>query len=218
MMKKLIVITCLLLPVLLTGNSRSDYIKTMSAAIKMLFESTEIEEYVQVANTFERISLVEEDKWHPHYYLALTKAIMSTLVSESEKKDGMLDQAQTALDNAMAIYQTPHSELVAIQGFIHMLRIPIDASSRGPQYSGLAMKEISKSIELNPENPRAHYIMANMQMGTARFFGNDYTQACTSLEESLRLFKSQVDPKHPLDPLWGQDWAETLNGQCKESP
>ena len=207
-----------MIPGFLAGRSSSDYLKTMTATIKMLFESNEIEEYVQVANTFERISLVEEDKWHPYYYLALTKIIMSTKVSDSEKVDRFLDHAQDALDKAMAVHQAPHSEMVAIQGFIHMLRIPVDAASRGPEYSGLAMHEISKSIELNPENPRAHYIMANMQMGTARFFGNDYTMACKSLGESLRLFEKKVKPEHPLDPAWGIDWAEALTSQCKESP
>jgi len=217
-MKKLVLLTCILIPFFLTGKSTSDYIKTMNANIKMLFESDNIEEYTQVANTFERISMVEEDKWHPMYYLALTKILMSTRTTEAEDIDVYLDQAQAALDKAVALYKAPHSELVALQGFIHMLRIPVDAASRGPQYSGMAMTELSKSIELGPENPRAHYIMANMQIGTARFFGNDYSQACKTLEESIRLFENQTNPQHPLDPFWGKDWAQALTTQCKQSP
>ena len=217
-MKKLIFTIGIFIPLLLIGRMTSDYIQVMQAAITHLFQSNKIDEYLAVANTFERVALAEKDEWHPHYYLALTKILMSTHSTEAEDIDKYLDQAQAALDMAKALHKSPHSEVVALQGFIHMLRIPVDAATRGPQYSGLAMSEISKSIALGSENPRAHYIMANMQMGTARFFGNDNTEACKSLKKSLQLFEGQKTSTHPLDPQWGHEWAKALSNQCKQSP
>lgn len=217
-MKKRFIILALFYPLLLIGNNNSDYIKAMKAAIKDLFHAHEIAEYVVVANTFERIAQAEEDEWHPTYYLALTKILMSTQSREARDIDDYLDQAQSALDRAKAMHKTPNSEIVALQGFIHMLRIPLDAASRGPQYSGLAMLEISRSLEIAPENPRAHYIMAHMQMGTAKFFGNDYTEACQSLKLSIQFFEKQKPSENPLDPSWGYDWATAMTNQCNESP
>ena len=217
-MKNLVVILFILLPLYVFGSFETDYIEAMRASIETLFEAQEIAEYTEISNSFERIALASPGKWHPHYYLALTKILMSSKVLDPESVDDYLDQAQSALEKAMSIHQKPHSELSTLQGFIHMLRIPVDAANRGPEYSGIAMMEMNKAIELDSLNPRAHYIMASMQMGTAQFFGSDLSEACNTLKKSLTLFADDVNSQeHPLEPAWGKEWAEALKPRCKES-
>jgi hypothetical protein len=216
MMKKVILTLCILIPLVISAEPNSKYVKAMQAAIESLFQSETLEDYTVSANTFERIGLAEKNEWHPYYYLALSRILLSTQSVGSEDIDLYLDQAQSALDTATSRYSQPNSEIVSLQGFIHMLRIPVDAATRGPQYSGLAMQKFQKAVGLNPENPRALYLLANMQLGTAQFFGSGISEACATLDRSLQLFEGQKEPHHPLDPVWGRDWADSLKKQCEK--
>jgi hypothetical protein len=216
MMKKVILTLCILIPFIISAEPNSKYVKAMQAAIEALFQSETLEDYTASANTFERIGLAEKNEWHPHYYLALSRILLSTQSFAQEDVDLYLDQAQSALDTATSRYAQPNSEIVSLQGFIYMLRIPVDAATRGPQYSGLAMQKFQKAVGLNPENPRALYLLANMQMGTAQFFGSGISEACETLDRSIQLFEHQQLSENSLDPVWGEEWAHNLKKRCEK--
>ncbi|MEL7002590.1 MAG: hypothetical protein AAFN93_07620, partial [Bacteroidota bacterium] len=107
------------------------------------------------------------------------------------------------------------SELMALEGFIHMIRLSVDPASRGQQYSGLSMSAYGKALALNPNNPRASYLMAQMKIGTARFFGSDTTEACGELKSALGKFDT-YNSDNVLSPQWGRRQAEAAIGQCDE--
>jgi hypothetical protein len=69
-------------------------------------------------------------------------------------------------------------------------------------------------VQLNPENPRALALMAQMQYGTAQFFGSPTTEACTTLSLALQKFDT-FKSDNPLAPQWGRGMAEGLKEQCK---
>jgi hypothetical protein len=215
-MKKLFLLMCLILPYFVSAGSQSKYIEAMKAAIDALFQSENLEDYQAAANTFERIGLAEQNEWYPYYYLALTRIFMSTQNGNPKDVDVYLDQAQEAIDAAILRHQVPDSEITALQGFILMLRIPVDPATRGPQLSGAAMQKFSKAVQLNLENPRAHYLLANMQMGTAQFFGNGISEACVTLDRSIVLFENQIATDDLLAPIWGKEMAASLKKKCEQ--
>lgn len=215
-MKNLILTLCMFIPLAISAETNSTYVKAMQAAIKALFQSETLEEFNASANTFERIGLAEEKEWHPHYYLALSRIMISTQNISPEDVDRYLDQAQAAIKIAIDRHPQPNSEITSLQGFVHMLRIPVDPATRGPQYSGFAMQEFQKAVALDQENPRALYLLANMQMGTAQFFGSGITEACATLDRSIQLFEHQQTPENTLDPVWGEEWALELKKRCEK--
>lgn len=189
------------------------YEQAMKKNIEIVYKAQTIEELQQAVNAFERIGAAEKKYWEPHYYAAFGYIMMANKEKDVSKKDQFLDQALTAIEKAKAIVPA-ESEVVTLQGFVHMIRVSVDPASRGSQYVGLAMQNYGKAMELNPENPRALYLMAQMQYGTAQFFGSSTAEACGTLTKALEKFEG-FKSENPLAPQWGKGSATSMMAKCK---
>lgn len=190
-----------------------EYNETMAKTIDLVYKAQTNEEIQLAVNVFDRIGNAEKSKWEPFYYAAFGYIMMANREKEPSKKDPFLDQAKIEIDKATAI--TPdESEVVALEGFINMIRVTVDPATRGQRYSGLAMQAFGKALTLNPENPRALALMAQMQFGTAHFFKSSTVEACTTLAKADEKFTS-FKTNNPLSPQWGKGMVEGLKSQCK---
>ncbi len=207
----LIAIAALLLSTLGFSND-GKYIEAMQKNIQSVYTASTMEDLQNSVNAFERIASVEKTKWEPHYYASFGYIMMAIREKEPTKKDQYLDQALASVNKAKEIVPN-ESEVVTLEGFVHMIRVTVDPATRGPQYSGLAMQTFGKAVSLNPENPRALSLMAQMQYGTAQFFGSPTTEACATLNKSLEKFGT-YKTDNVLSPQWGREMAEGLKAQC----
>lgn len=189
------------------------YTESMQKNIQVVYTAKTIDELQTAVNAFERIADAEKTKWEPFYYAGFGYVMMASREKEIQKKDAYLDLALKAINKAKTITST-ESEIVALEGFVHMIRVTVDPASRGQQYSGLAMQNFGKAIGLNPENPRALSLMAQMQYGTAQFFGASTAEACGTLNKALEKFET-YKPANPLAPVWGKQIAEGMKAQCE---
>ncbi|MFZ6013691.1 MAG: hypothetical protein ACOYXT_25350 [Bacteroidota bacterium] len=189
------------------------YVEAMQKNITMVYNAKSIEELQAAVNAFERIGNVEKGKWEPQYYAAFGYVMMANREKEAAKKDAYLDQAVAAVEKAKTLVPD-ESEVIAMEGFIYMIRVTVDPGARGPQFAGLAMQTFGKASALNGENPRALALLAQMQYGTAQFFGSSTAEACGILTKSLEKFDS-FKSDNPLAPVWGRGMAEGLKQQCK---
>ena len=196
----------------LTANDER-YLEVMQKNIHAVYTAETIADLQQSVNTLERIAVAEKSKWEPYYYAAFGYILMATREQDSAKKDLFLDQATAAVDKAKAI-KAGESEIIALEGFVYMIRVTVDPATRGPQYAGLAMQTFGKAAALNPENPRPLALLAQMQFGTAKFFGSPTTEACGTLAVSLEKFDT-YKPENSLSPQWGRDMALELKNECK---
>ena len=218
-MKKTLTIIPLLLTLLILVTVESGfaddgkYVEAMKKNITTVYNAQSIEELQVAVNAFERIGATEKTKWEPFYYAAFGNVMMATLEKEGAKKDQYLDLAMVAIEKIKAI-AAEDSELVAMEGFVYMIRVTVDPAARGPQFAGLAMQAFGKATALNPENPRALALMAQMQYGTAQFFGSPTTEACGTLTKALEKFETYKS-ENSLAPQWGKGMAEGLKQQCR---
>jgi tetratricopeptide (TPR) repeat protein len=189
------------------------YKQAMLKNIETVYKAETIEQLQDVVNTFERIGGVEKTKWEPQYYAAFGYIMMATREKDGTKKDTYLDQAIAAIEKAKTIAPA-ESEVIALEGFAHMIRVSVDPATRGPRYAGLAMQTFGKAVELNPENPRALALMAQMQYGTAQFFGSSTAEACGTGKKAVEKFDT-FKSDNPLAPVWGKKMAEGFVAQCK---
>jgi tetratricopeptide (TPR) repeat protein len=189
------------------------YAEQMGKQIQALYAAKSPEEFQNIINVFDRIAAAEKNRWEPYYYSAFGNIMLSNYEKEGSKKDTYLDGALASLEKAKSISPN-ESELVALEGFVHMMRVTIDPATRGPQYSGLAMQAFGKALALNPDNPRALTLMAQMQFGTAKFFNSPTTEACQALTKGLEKFETYKS-ENPLAPQWGKNMALGLKEQCK---
>jgi len=197
----------------ITFANDGKYMDAMQKNIKVVYTSDSIAELQQAVNTLERIAAAEKTKWEPFYYASFGYVMMSNNEKEGAKKDVYLDQAMKAMNKAKALVPN-ESEVVALEGFIYMMMVTVDPASRGRQYSGLALQSFGKAVELNPENPRALGLLAQMQFGMAQFFGSPATEACATNSKALEKFQSYKS-ENPLAPQWGKGMVENMVEKCK---
>lgn len=193
--------------------SDEKYFEQMSKQIQQVYTAKTIEDLQAAVNTLDRIANAEKSKWEPYYYSAFGSIMLATRTQEGTKMDAYLDQALASLEKGKALAPN-ESELIALEGFVHMIRVTVDPAARGPKYSGLSMQTFGKALGINPNNPRALGLLAQMQFGTAQFFGSSTAEACGVATKALALFESQK-PASPVAPVWGKEMVEGMLKQCK---
>ena len=189
------------------------YTEAMTRNIEMVYKAATAEELLQSVNAFDRIGNTEKSKWEPFYYASFGYVMLATRENDPIKKDGYLDQAKVEIEKAAGL-KTDESEIVAMEGFINMIRVTVDPATRGQQYSSKAMQSFSKALGLNPENPRALGLLAQMQFGTARFFNATTADACGTATKAMEKFGTYTS-ENTLAPVWGKSMVEGLLKQCR---
>jgi len=185
--------------------------KAMGKSIPSMFSADTPESLQAAINQLNRIAEAETDRWEPHYYAAFGYLRMSSFVDTPAEKDQYLDLGLAAIEKGETL-QPDDSELATLRGYLQMIKLTVDPATRGASYSGMVFASFQKAIALNPENPRAHFLLGNMQHGTAQFMGGDSSEACASFAKALSLFETAT-PSSPIAPSWGKESAERSREQ-----
>jgi len=214
-MKKAVILIVLAFLNLNLNAGNDPYIEAMSEGMSMLNEAQGPQDFLAVANKFERISEAEDTKWHPSYYASFAMTLAGATEKDPKAIDENLDAAQRFIDQASSMSEN-NSEVLALQGFIYMLRISVDPANRGQQYSGLSAASLQKAKAIDGENPRVLYMLAQLSYGTSMFFGSDGSEACEMNEIALEKFASAevLQSEDPFAPKWGKEMAQGFKIQC----
>lgn len=202
-----------LLCLLTFANAQNE--KLTQAILKgknMITAADTITEYQAAANYFERIKNTEKSEWLPAYYFALSK----TLGALSLPKDQKEEQLLIALGTIQEVMKTNrNSELLALEGFVQMMRLTIDPATRGQSLSPQIYASLSEATQRDGNNPRAWLILGQMEMGTAQFFGTPVDQACAKVQKAIALFEAESG-KETILPTWGSKMARTYTTPCNQ--
>ena len=217
-MKKATTLFILIAMSVLAFAGNDPYTKAMQEGLTLLQKAQGPQDFLEAANKFERISEAEKDKWHPSYYASYAMTIVAAMEQQPVKKDEYLDMAQSFIEKS-ASTEPNESEVLALQGFIYMLRIGVDPATRGQQYSGMSAASLQKAKAIDPENPRVLYMLAQLSFGTAQFFGQDGSEACKMNEIALKKFEEaeRTESQDPFAPGWGKNMAQGFSAQCGNS-
>lgn len=207
------VIFFLTMCIAVAAHPADKFTETMLKHISQVYAAQSAEEFQPVINAFDRIGQAEPTRWEPLYYSAYGNLMIAARQAEGPRKDQYLDLALVALEKAKKL-QPAESEVIALEGFVYMLRVTVDPATRGQQYSGLAMQTFGKAAQLNPTNPRALALLAQMQYGVAQFFGASTAEACGTGKKALALFEN-AKPESPLAPMWGKEMVQGFLQNCK---
>jgi tetratricopeptide (TPR) repeat protein len=217
-MKKLVLtLAAAIIAIQFSFANNPAYMQAMGKQLQALGQAQNAEELKEVANGFVRIANLNDKEWLPNYYaaLALTRAGFTSAAGIKEK-DALFQEARTYIDKALKIAPN-HSELLAIKGFAYMGELNVDPQLRGQHLSAEVMDNLGLALRYNAENPRAMILMAQMQLGMAKFFGEGPEKACGMAKRSLQLFEQEKnrEKNNPFEPSWGVEMAEGLLQQCK---
>ncbi|MEI9945672.1 MAG: hypothetical protein WDN26_15825 [Chitinophagaceae bacterium] len=212
-MKQIIAVIALL--VTLSGYSQSErYTNAMKKNLAELDTANTTLAYQSVAAAFERIGDAEKTQWLPYYYAALA---LSTSAWNDAKldKDANAEKVKALCDKADALAQdnADKAEILAIRNMTASQQMLVDPQNRYATYGAESGTYLQKAKQLNPNNPRLHYLEGAGIFGTPEQFGGGKAKAKPILEKAVALFKTE-QPK-PLYPDWGKKEAEDMLAQCQ---
>ena len=196
----------LILIFLCTQAQPTRYEQAMAKALEQLNQASMGDDFINAANTFERISLNDKKEWLPLYYAAYSYIVVTYVLTDNTQKDAYLDKAQKFLDDAFLL-APDESELYTLQAFLYPSRITVDPMARGAEYIGKMNLALDKAIDLNPQNPRSYYLRAITTLNMPEAFGGGPAAAkpiCELAKEKFNNFR----PETSLSPNWGKEQNE----------
>jgi hypothetical protein len=205
------------LVVLLSANgfSQDKYETGMKSTLAKMDKCTTSNDYLKVANGFERIAIAEKDKWLPYYYGALNCVLASYADTSNTRKDIYLDKADKFLNTADSLAPND-SEIYTLKGMVAQARMQIDPMNRWQKYGAEATNNFTKAMEIDTLNPRPEYLIGIGLFYTPQQFGGGPTAAKPVLEKSLAKYEQFV-PKDDLMPHWGKEQVDQYLKQIDEA-
>jgi len=214
MKKHILTLTFALVSLSIVFAQSSDYEQAMQ---KQLMQMTTIEsdaDAQNVKNGFLRIAQANMSEWLPMYYASLVSTEAGLRFDVD--KDSYFEEAKKYL-KIIQDAGVSNSEITTLNGYILMGMVAVDPGSRGPSLSGQVMELYGKAIGQDRSNPRAVYLLAQMEGGMAKFFGQGPEKSCGMAKMSLDLFdkeQEKIDETYIL-PSWGKDNAKAFYSNCK---
>lgn len=200
----------------ITGVLADDkYENAMKKNLDKIDEYTTSDDYIKLANNFERIALAEADKWLPYYYASFIYVLANYADSSKTQKDIYLDKAVDLINKADSLAPN-NSEVYTLKGMLAQARMQIDPMSRWQKYGGEAQYSFQKAMETDSLNPRPEYLVGAGVFYTPKQFGGGPDKAKPILENSLRKYEQFV-PANDLMPTWGKQMVEELLKQINET-
>jgi hypothetical protein len=167
----------------------------------------------ETAGQFERLANFKKDDWLPRYYQVLCLIQLSYTV-DAKEREAILKTAEGVLKSAQEISKD-NSELVALEGFMYQAMILINVMTNGPIYAPKSNITLQKAAELDPKNPRPHYLMGSNLYFTPAQWGGGADKARPHLEKAKALFAT-FTPASDRHPNWGSIICDMmLEGKIK---
>jgi len=213
-MKKIVTL-CICLSLFIGLFSQDEqYIALMKESIDIMDKASNIYQLQQAANQFERIGEAMQNRWLPYYYSAYSYVQISHIETSDKRRDLYIDKAVELNDKAET-YSSENSEIYVMKGFILQARMDVDPMVRGLKYNKKCLKMFEKAKELDPENPRSYLWHGVNLFNTPSFMGGGKDKARPLLENACEKFHNYHLPS-PIDPNWGEKYAEEILNKCKE--
>tara|TARA_R110001583_G_scaffold48974_1_gene153431 strand:- start:9394 stop:10026 length:633 start_codon:yes stop_codon:yes gene_type:complete len=203
-MKNIIVFIIIITSSLFTGLSQTPYETGMKKALQMWGNKQPTEAIAM----FERIASVEKENWLPNYYIGLISATQVLSGKEKEQAPTLLVEAQKNLDNANEI-SSDNSELYCLQALINTAWVTLDPMNNGQKLSASIVESYQRAMQLDANNPRPLYLLAEYQINMAKLFSQDTKPFYEMIKTSLKKFDNFKAPS-AFYPMWGKERASLL--------
>lgn len=208
-MKKLIFTVVLFMASFISKAKDERFMQAMGQALMELGKAKDAGSLQEVANKFERIANTETAEWLPNYYAGLCYNIMAQKQKDGVEIDKYLDKSDTFIDKLSKQKVTSQDEVEVLKAQNYMMRIAVDGQARWMKYGSAFEGAIAKAKEINPENPRAYALKAQMIYYTPEQFGGGAEKACPEVQEAMTKF-TNFKPTSPIAPTWGAEQVKSL--------
>lgn len=209
-MKTLIVtIAFFMAPFIIRATDNERFMQAMGQTLMELGQAKDAAALQEVANKFERIASSETAEWLPNYYAGLCYNLMALKQKDGAEIDKYLDKSDTFIEKLSKQNVSSPDEVEVLKAQNYMMRIAVDGQARFMKYGSAFEGAIAKAKEINPENPRAYALKAQMIYFTPIQFGGGPEKACPQVQEAISKF-TNFKPTSPIAPVWGLEQMKSL--------
>ena len=214
-MKKLIFTIALFVASFITKATDNErFMQVMGATLMELGQAKDVASLQEVANKFERIANSETNEWLPNYYAALCYNLMAQKQKEGTDIDKYLDKTEGFITKLAQQNVSTPDEIEVLKAQVAMMRISVDGAARWMKFGSAFEGAIAKAKQINPENPRAYTLKAQMVFYTPEQFGGGAEKACPEIQTAIQKF-ANFKATSPLAPKWGLEQVNGLAKACK---
>ena len=213
-MKKITLFSLLSFFSLITFAQSEKYTNAMKKNIILLDSAfAKPNNFLSLANTFERIGTSEKTEWLPFYYAAYCRVNYAFMQKDPAGNDPIAEKA-TVLINTADSLQPNNSEISCVKSMIASVQMLVNPQQRFMQYGAASQKELQKAMQQDPTNPRSYMLKGQSLKYTPEQFGGGCKNAMPQLEIAMEKFTS-FKPVSEIYPSWGKSYNEGIIKQCK---
>jgi hypothetical protein len=207
-MKNLVVLFVLLLQLPLQAQSPNQS-KVLESAVMQFNQANNPSSYKQLYLQFEQLYSVDKTNWLIPYYAGMTKSIMCLL--KMGDRDALANDALLWVARAKAI--EVNDEIYCAESLAYTAKMSVNPALRWFTYEGKIKNTLSLAKKLNPSNPRAYILEANIQQKLPFIFGGGCKSA-KPLIQKAELFISNQNRANSIEPSWGIQSLVKLKKAC----
>ena len=208
-------IVCLLLLTAATASAdEGKFAPAIKKGLELLSTAQSPDQFQLAANHFERIASAEAKEWLPLYYAAYSNLNAGLTETDKAKQDKTYDQALAQLKAADEISKD-NSEILAMQGYVVLMKLAVDPMVRGMSMMPEGMALLQKAKKVNPENPRVYLIEGQFKFYTPEAYGGGKAAAQPILQTGKEKYAVET-PASEIVPQWGKQRLEYLLKLCGE--
>ena len=207
-MKNLVVLFVLLLQLPLQAQSPNQS-KVLESAVMQFNQANNPNSYKQLYLQFEQLYSVDKTNWLIPYYAGMTKSIMCLL--KMGDRDALANDALLWVARAKAI--EVNDEIYCAESLAYTAKMSVNPALRWLTYEGKVKNALSLAKKLNPNNPRAYLLEANIQQKLPFIFGGGCKSA-KPLIQKAELFISNQNRANSIEPSWGIQSLVKLKKAC----
>ena len=194
------------------------YAQTFESVLKetyLKFEKTEApQEKLNLVNRLDMIAARYSEQWSAYYYAEYAKVVTSYLLEDEKQRDGLIDQAEQALNKSKTLTKA-NDEILVMEAYIANARLAVKPMSRYKKYGEIFDAKLAEATALNAANPRIYFLKGQSVFHTPRPFGGGCKNAMPFFEKAIPLF-AKASNGDLNKPYWGQDRNQYYINECNE--
>ena len=207
-MRNTIVLFILLLQLPLYAQV-SNQTKALESAVMQFNQTNNPSSYTQLYLKFEQLYSVDKTNWLIPYYAGMTKSLMCLL--KMGDRDALANDALIWLARAKSI--TVNDEIYCAESLAYTAKLSVNPALRWFTYEDKIKNALSMAKKLNPNNPRAYILEANIQHKIPFIFGGGCKSAKPLIQKAELCFNAQTKA-NTLEPSWGIQSLVKLKKAC----
>ncbi len=199
-MKKIVLLALLVFPVF---AFQAQTLEEKLTALFLEFDTTQVFSAKMAASSkLELLANMETENYAVNYYAAYSKAMISYMETDKDRKDMYLDLADTFLEKVKQL-QPKNEETFVLTALLANARLVVDGGSRWKKQGDIFNANIDSAKTINPNNPRIYHLKGVALYFTPKMFGGGAKNALEYLEKAKTLFSTQMNG-NILIPSWGE--------------